>query len=155
MRVRGCIPSKALLFLAEVLHDSRGSRRWASNLPTLKLMWTGSGSGRTAWSTTWRTASLRFARGGGAAYTGTGDLRKLPGSAASGFRDEQDQVSQRRGGHRFLFEPFPDLSFEKGSRIMDSAGALELYDIPERLLIIGGDMWRWRWGRSMPYWAAR
>jgi dihydrolipoamide dehydrogenase len=34
--------------------------------------------------------------------------------------------------------PFQGTQFEEGSRIMDSAGALELPDIPESLLIIGG-----------------
>ncbi len=34
--------------------------------------------------------------------------------------------------------PFPGVNFERGSRIMDSAGALDLADIPERLLILGG-----------------
>jgi dihydrolipoamide dehydrogenase len=58
-------------------------------------------------------------------------------------RLENSEVSQIRFRHAILATgscstPFRDIPFVKGGRIMDSAGALELPDIPRSLLILGG-----------------
>jgi dihydrolipoamide dehydrogenase len=58
-------------------------------------------------------------------------------------RLENSEVSQIRFRHAILATgsystPFRDIPFVKGGRIIDSAGALELPDIPRSLLILGG-----------------
>jgi dihydrolipoamide dehydrogenase len=58
-------------------------------------------------------------------------------------RLENSEVSQIRFRHAILATgscstTFRDIPFVKGGRIMDSAGALELPDIPRSLLILGG-----------------
>jgi dihydrolipoamide dehydrogenase len=62
---------------------------------------------------------------------------------ADRVRLEGSKVSQIRFRHAILATgshstPFLDVPIVKGGRIMDSAGALELPDIPRSLLIIGG-----------------
>ena len=136
---RGCIPSKALLFLADLLHDARRVeemgikfadpeididriRKWKNGVVDdlaeglVKLC---------------RRRGVQLIRGR-AIFENSGEVR-LQDSETGRIRFRRAILAT--GSYSI---PFPDVPFEKGSRIMDSAGALDLIDIPERLLIIGG-----------------
>ncbi len=136
---RGCIPSKTLLYLAELLHDTRRSGEIGVifNKPQIDL------DKIRAWKdqvidkltngllTLSKRRKIKLLQGR-AIFEGSDRVRLLD--------SETDQILFR---HAILATgssstPFRDVPFVKGSRIMDSAGALELRDIPASLLILGG-----------------
>jgi dihydrolipoamide dehydrogenase len=136
---RGCIPSKALLFLAEVLHDSRRVKEMGIEFADPKI-----DLNRIR---EWKNGVVDNLADGLVTLCKRRGVQLIRGRAI--FENSQEVRLQDSETSRIKFRnavvatgsysrSFPDLSFEKGSRIMDSAGALELADIPERLLIIGG-----------------
>ena len=137
--LRGCIPSKALLFLADLLHDSRRVEEMGIkftepqiDVDRIREWKDGVVDELTAGlATLCKKRGVQFIRGR-AAFESSSEVR-LQDSDTS--RIKFRQVILATGSHP---RPFPDIPFEKGSRIMDSAGALELPDVPESLLIIGG-----------------
>ena len=136
---RGCIPSKALLFIADLLHDTRRVEHMGIKFskPELDLDRIREWKNEVVDQLTEGLVTLSDKRG----------IQRLRGRAmfenSKEVRLQDSEVSRIRFRHAVLAtgshpRPLPDISFEKGSRIMDSAGALELPDIPERLLILGG-----------------
>lgn len=135
--LRGCIPSKTLLSLAELLHtasdasemgirfqdpeiDLNAMRDWKDKvIDTL--------SGGLDQLCEQRGINLIHAR---ATFTGK-DTVQL----------DTDRVERMSFKHAIVATgsrpiPLPDISFSE--RIMDSGRALELPDIPKRLLVVGG-----------------
>lgn len=136
---RGCIPSKALLFLADVLHDSRRVKEMGIEFADPKI-----DLNRIR---EWKNGVVDGLADGLVTLCRRRGVQLIRGRAV--FENSQEVRLQDSETSRIKFRsavlatgsysrPFPNLPFEKGSRIMDSAGALELADIPERLLIIGG-----------------
>jgi dihydrolipoamide dehydrogenase len=136
---RGCIPSKTLLSLAELLYDSQRSeamgikfgralidlekiRAW-KNQVTDKLS--------NGLVTLCKRRKIQFLQG--KAVFEASDRVRLEGPDAGQIRFRQAIVATGS-----FATPFGSAPFENGSRIMNSAAALELPDIPERLLILGG-----------------
>jgi dihydrolipoamide dehydrogenase len=136
---RGCIPSKTLLSLAELLHDAReaegkGIRFEKPSLDLKKIR-------------AWKNEVIDKLADGLVTLCKRRGVQLLQGRAvfegSDRVRLHESELSQIRFRHAILAtgscsSSFKDISFEKGSRIMDSTGALELADIPESLLIIGG-----------------
>jgi dihydrolipoyl dehydrogenase len=138
---RGCIPSKALLHVAEVLNDARHAEAWgiAFGAPKIDI-------DRLRGFKTKVVNQLT---------AGLGQLSKqrkityIQGTA--GFRDARTLEITREGQSgtdTLAFEhaiiatgsrpaTVPGLSIES-PRLMDSTGALELPDIPKSLLVVGG-----------------
>ncbi|EFK07933.1 pyridine nucleotide-disulfide oxidoreductase [delta proteobacterium NaphS2] len=136
---RGCIPSKALLFMADLLHDTRRVAPMGITFgePELDL-----GKIRD-----WKNGVVDQLAEGLVTLSEKRGIQRIQGRAffenSKEVRLQDSEVSRIRFRHAILAtgshpRPLPDRPFEKGSRIMDSAGALELPDIPERLLILGG-----------------
>lgn len=137
---RGCIPSKALLHVAKLLHESHEAAEWGITFEKPKI----------------DLDKLRDYKNG--VVTGlTGGVRQL-------CKARKVQLEEARG--TFLSSHLMELSYKDGSkktlsfdkaivatgsvpamppifkldddRVMDSTGALELKDIPGKLLVIGG-----------------
>lgn len=136
---RGCIPGKALLYLSDVLQDSRRVHDMGLEFSEPRINverireWKGEVINRLAQS----LSNLCDRRG----------IERIRGRAALGGANRavvEDSEVEEIGFRHAILAPgsrplsLPDNPFEKGSRIMDSTGALELPDVPERMLIIGG-----------------
>jgi dihydrolipoamide dehydrogenase len=135
----GCIPSKTLLFLSELIHDAArsGPMGVIFDRPRIDL----------AALRKWKTEVIGSLSGGLFSLCSQRGIQLLQGSArfedSRTVRLEGSEIRRVRvkqaiiaTGSRTI--PYPGLPFKEEGRIMDSTGALALTDIPERLLIIGG-----------------
>jgi dihydrolipoamide dehydrogenase len=137
--LRGCIPAKVLLEVANLIHDAEQARSWGidygevdidvdalrerKNLVIDRLV---NGLGQLADR---RDVQVIQAR----AVFEASDQVRLQG---------ETEVAHVKYDHAILASgstpiPLPGGEFAEGSRIMSSAGALALPDIPESLLIVG------------------
>ena len=135
----GCIPSKALLHVAQVLSESKemgvsGVTFQAPEIDREKLVqWKG---GVTSQLTTGLSALAKQRK-----------VTVLPGTARF-LGTHEVMIENEEGGHTVKFDnviiavgsqPVKIPSFPNDDeRLMDSTGALELKDIPAKLLIVGG-----------------
>ncbi|MBI1964073.1 MAG: dihydrolipoyl dehydrogenase [Candidatus Rokubacteria bacterium] len=135
----GCIPSKALLHVAAVLDEAERAKEFGVDFgaPRVALdplrKWKAE---RVVGKLARGLASVAKARGvevigGRAVFEGSRQLRV-----------EGDEPQKIRFKHAIvatgsLPAPLPGLSLAS-ERVMDSTAALELPDVPERLLVIGG-----------------
>jgi dihydrolipoamide dehydrogenase len=138
--LRGCIPSKALLHVGRVLAESREMEDWGIHFqkPTLDLAALRARKEKVIATLTGGLATLARRRNvtlvrGNARFTGSGTL----------------EVTEPTGGTTTLTfdhcilasgsRPTRIPAFDIGSeRVMNSTGALELRDVPETLLVVGG-----------------
>ncbi len=136
---RGCIPSKTLLYVTELIHDARRSAEMGITFgePRVDLdllrAWKDKVIGRLAKG----LAGLTQRRGilyiqGKATFEDSNHAR-VQNSASSHIRFKHAIIAT--GSYP---RPLPGARFKPGGRIMDSTGALELADIPNRLLVVGG-----------------
>ena len=136
---RGCIPSKTLLSLAELLHDSQRSEAMGIRFdkPVIEL----------EKIRAWKDKVTDKLSGGLVTLCKRRKIQLLQGKAVFEASDRVrlggPDAGQIRFRHAILATgsfatSFGSIPFEKGSRIMNSAAALELPDIPERMLILGG-----------------
>ena len=136
---RGCIPSKTLLYLAELIEDAGRAESMGITFgqPKIDLEGIRGWKEKVVNQMAEGLVTLSTKRGvqllkGRAVFEGSGSVRLY-----------DSEVSHIKFRHAILATgshptPFADVAFEEGSRIMDSEGALELADIPESLLILGG-----------------
>ncbi len=136
---RGCIPSKTYLFLSELLFDAKraSSMGITFNKPEIDLDAVRSWKNKVVDRLAGGLSSLSEGRGvqliqGRAEFTGSREVR-LHDSELSGLKFKHAIIAT---GSRPI--PFPDVPFKKGGRIMSSTTALELPEIPESLLVLGG-----------------
>ena len=137
---RGCIPSKALLHVAKLIHESQASKDWGITFTKPKI----------------DLKKLRAFKNGviGKMTGGLGQLtraRKVNYVQGYGtFKDSHTITVEKTDGktEEIAFESciiaagshptkVPGLSIDS-PRVMDSTSALELSDIPGKLLVIGG-----------------
>jgi dihydrolipoamide dehydrogenase len=137
---RGCIPSKALLHVAKLLNETREAAEWGVTFgePQIDLDALRAFKDRVVAKMTGGLGQLSKARKvtyvrGRARFTGAQSLKiDLHDGAEQSLTFEQAILAT---GSRPVMLP----AFDIGSnRVMDSTGALELQDIPERLLVVGG-----------------
>jgi dihydrolipoamide dehydrogenase len=137
---RGCIPSKALLHVAQVIHESRRAAEWGVTFaePEIDL-------DRVR---TWKDDVVGKLTGGLGQLTKQRKIRHLRGRAT--FVDgTMLSVETEDGGSTSL--PFRHAIVATGSRpttipgfptdskrVMDSTVALEIEEVPGRLLVVGG-----------------
>ncbi len=134
--LRGCIPSKTLLHLAKLISEVRHAGDWGLHFgePAIDL----------DKIRTWKEKVTGNLTGGLAQLCKQRGIQRIQGRAVF-----EDSRSVRVEGHGTLsFDRaliavgsrpiIPKDWTQVGSRLMDSTGALELEDIPERLLVIGG-----------------
>ena len=138
---RGCIPSKALLHVADVLNEARHAEAWgvAFGPPKIDL----------ERLREFKTKVVNQLTGGLGQLSKQRKITYVQGTAA--FRDAHTLEITREGQSvpdALTFEhaiiatgsrpaTVPGLSIDS-PRLMDSTGALELPDIPKSLLVVGG-----------------
>jgi len=141
--LRGCIPSKALLHVARVLNEAREIGQWGVNFdpPDIELQTMrrrkekaiGTLSGGLAQLAKRRKVQLIEAR---ATFQDAHNLRLVPTAGdpppAETLRFEHCIIAT--GSRPVMPAPFD----QPGGRVMDSSGALELEEMPGRLLVVGG-----------------
>ncbi|MFZ0727734.1 MAG: dihydrolipoyl dehydrogenase [Desulfobacterales bacterium] len=136
---RGCIPSKAYLHLAELIHDAAHAETIGLKFapPDIDLENVRAYKKRVVDKLADGLVSLGKARG----------VQRIRGRAvfesSNTVRIHESDVSHINFRHAILATgsraiPFPDVPFKKGGRIMNSTGALDLVDVPASLLVIGG-----------------
>ena len=138
---RGCIPSKTLLYVSELLHDVKGAKKMGVNFnePQVDLDRLREWKGQVV---------DKLAKG----LAQLSKKRKVEYiQARAGFEDShhvrlydsESGISHIKFKHAIIATgsrpiPLPGSEFKPGSRIMDSGGALKLEEIPEKLLVVGG-----------------
>ena len=142
--LRGCIPSKALLHVAKILEESRQVADWGVQIgpPEIDLEKMRGRKEKVIGTLTGGLAQLA-------------KKRKVRVVQAEGVL-ESSQSLRLSGGDRATYEEGDLLSFDRlilatgsapavpavfqidNERVMDSTAALELADVPEKLLVVGG-----------------
>ncbi len=137
---RGCIPSKALLHIAKLIHEAEESSAWGVTFgkPDIDLDQVRNFKESVVEKLTGGINQLCKARGvaliqarGEFVDSSTLKLTKEDGSESQLTFDRCIVAV----GSRPTFPKFLNIGDD---RVMDSTGALELRDIPEKLLVIGG-----------------
>ena len=135
----GCIPSKALLHVAAVVSEAERAKEWGVDFgePRISL------DPLRKWKQ--ERVVGKLARGLAAVAKSKG-VTVIGGRAAfedsSTLRIEGETLQKIRFKHAIVAtgsepSPLPSVAL-RSDRVMDSTAALELPDIPERLLVIGG-----------------
>jgi dihydrolipoyl dehydrogenase len=135
----GCIPSKALLHVADVIHQAAAAREFCVKFgpPAIAL------DAMREWKT--ERVVGRLARGLAATARARG-VEVLAGHGifedSRTLRVEGDSPQRVRFGHAVIATgsvpaALPGVSLS-GGRLMDSTAALDLSEVPERLLVVGG-----------------
>ena len=134
--LRGCIPSKTLLHLAKLISEVKHAGDWGLQfgVPTLDIDKIRAWKEKVTGNLTGGLAQLCKQRGieriqGRAIFENSRSVR-VEGRGPIAF----DRALIAVGSRPIIPKNWADV----GSRLMDSTGALELEDIPERLLVIGG-----------------
>ena len=137
--LRGCIPSKALLHVGRVLAESRELDAWGIELgkPRIKLDALRARKDKVIATLTGGLSQLARRRNvrlihGQARFTGSGSMEVV---GAEGTQTVTFDHCVLASGSRPARIPAFDLPTP---RVMDSTSALELQEIPESLLVIGG-----------------
>ncbi len=135
---RGCIPSKTLLFLAELIHDTARSEAMGIRFskPEIDL--------ETLRS--WKNKVVDKLTGGLVSLSKGRSVQRIQGKAvfesADTVRVTGMETAHVRFKHAIIASgsyptALPGTEFVEGGRIMNSTGALALADIPETLLVVG------------------
>jgi len=136
---RGCIPSKTLLYLAELIHDAGRANSMGVtfghpqiDLETIRK---------------WKQQVIDSLADGLVTLSNKRGVQLIQGRAVFEGPDRarvyDAEISHIKFRHAILAtgsrpSPLPGVVFKEDGRVMDSARALELADIPETLLIFGG-----------------
>jgi dihydrolipoamide dehydrogenase len=138
---RGCIPSKALLNATELISEARRSSQMGIRFgePEIDLDTLREWKDRTVEKLAKGLENLCEKRGieivqARAAFEDSETLR-LTETDADISRIKFRQAIIATGSTAVKL---PDLEFKKSDRLMDSTAALELVDIPKKLLVVGG-----------------
>ena len=136
---RGCIPSKTLLHVSELLYDARhaGEMGVIFGEPKVEL----------ERLRRWKNEVIdRLARGL-MELAGKRGVQVLRGRAVFESSERARLQNSETGHIKFRHAiiatgstptPLPGVTFTKGGRILNSTGALGLADIPDQLLVVGG-----------------
>ncbi|MGD0399127.1 MAG: dihydrolipoyl dehydrogenase [Syntrophobacteraceae bacterium] len=136
---RGCIPSKTLLYVTELMHDARRAGDMGVTFAEPKL-----DLGRLR---EWKDKVIDRLAKGLVELTKRRGILYMQGQAA--LEDSSHARVQNTGSSHIRFKhaiiatgsstrTLAGAEFKPGGRVMDSTGALELADIPKRLLVVGG-----------------
>jgi dihydrolipoyl dehydrogenase len=138
---RGCIPSKALLHVADVLNEARHAEAWGVRFGAPQI--------DVARLRGFKEKVVNQLTGGLGQLSKQRKITYIQGTA--GFRDAHTLEITREGQATAETLPFRHAIIATGSRpstvpglsidsprLMDSTSALELPDIPKSLLVVGG-----------------
>jgi dihydrolipoamide dehydrogenase len=131
---RGCIPSKALLHAAKVLGESKHAAAWGIEFAAPKI--------NLDQLRGWKNRVVSKLTGGLGQVARFRKVRYIQGRAS--FVDARTlSIGQENlpFDHAIIAtgsRPSMPPGFPTSTRVMDSTGALDLPDIPKRLLVVGG-----------------
>jgi dihydrolipoamide dehydrogenase len=136
---RGCIPSKTLLYLAELIHDAKRAAPMGLTFGEPKI--------DLEAIRQWKQKVMDRLADGLVTLSQKRGVERIRGKAV--FEGTNAVILRDSDVRRIRFQhaivatgsspiALPGTEFNKGGRIISSAGALELTDIPETLLVIGG-----------------
>lgn len=136
---RGCIPSKTLLHVAEIMHDARrveemGVRYDEPQVDLDRLRaWKNAVTEKLAAGLLelCKRRGIRLVKG--RATFESPDTVHMAGADVARIHFQQAIIATGSAAR-----PLPELPFGKGGRVMNSTGALALADVPHRLLVVGG-----------------
>ncbi|MCE5243991.1 MAG: dihydrolipoyl dehydrogenase [Desulfobacteraceae bacterium] len=136
---RGCIPSKTLLHLSQLLYDAGRAREMGITFDKPKVDLDA--------VRRWKNEVIDRLSKGLVELCRKRGVQFLTGRAAFESSDHArvlgSEVSRLKFRHAIVAtgsfaRSLPGVPFSKGGRIMGSTGALELPDVPEKLLVVGG-----------------
>ncbi len=137
---RGCIPSKAYLHAARVLHEASGADRYGITFdkPQIDIARLSAWRAEVVAELTGGLAALAKARGvnflrGRGTFDDAHSLR-VDGVGAAQTEVRFEHAIVATGSRPTVIDSF----LPNSERVMTSTGALELKSLPERLLVIGG-----------------
>lgn len=137
---RGCIPSKALLHVARVIDESRDASEWGLTYPEPQIDLNKMRS--------WKNKVISTLTGGLGSLSKARKITYAKGRAT--LKDAQSLKIVKADGSEsdMTFDyaiiatgsrpTIPPMFAINSPRVMDSTGALNIEDIPARLLVIGG-----------------
>jgi dihydrolipoamide dehydrogenase len=135
---RGCIPSKTLLYLAELLHDAgrAGSMGIAFEAPKVDL----DGVRK------WKNQVIDTLASGLETLCERRGIQRIKGQAVfegpESVRLRDSEITHIKFKHAIVATgsgstPLKGIEMKPGGRIMDSSDALDLPDVPKSLLVVG------------------
>ena len=136
---KGCIPSKTFLHLAELIHDADKASSMGVSFGKPQIDLEGLRQ--------WKAAVIDKMVNGLVNLSDRRGVQLIKGRAefesSNSVRLSDSEVSRIKYRHAVLATgsraiPFPGIEFRDGGKIMSSAGALALADVPEKLLVLGG-----------------
>jgi dihydrolipoyl dehydrogenase len=136
--LRGCIPSKTLLYLTTLIYDARRFEEMGLRFgePQIDL----------ASVRSWKNKVVDRLANGLLILSKKRDVQLLQGRAvfesSNELRVTSSETAHVEFEHAILATgshptPLPGIEFKEHGRVMDSTGSLDLIDIPTRLLIVG------------------
>lgn len=137
---RGCIPSKALLHVAEVINDARHAEAWGVSFGTPKI--------DISRVRAFKTKVVNQLTGGLGQLSKQRKINYVQGRAAFVDAHTLEIAREGAGTETLTFEhaiiatgsrpaSIPGLTIDS-PRLMDSTGALDVPEIPKSLLVVGG-----------------
>ncbi len=135
----GCIPSKTFLHVAELIYDAAHAESLGIRFEPPKI--------DLEAIRTWKGKVVDKLANGLVNLSDHRGIQRIRGRAVFESSDKvrlhESDIGHIKFKHAILASgshpvPFPGLKFKKGGRIMNSNGALQLADIPDSLLIVGG-----------------
>ena len=133
---RGCIPSKTLLHIAKLINETRQAKAWGLDFGEPKI--------DLEKLRGWKNDVVQKMSGGLVQLSKQRGVNFINGHGV--FKDSH--TLEISGKEKISFDHcivavgsrpvIPELFSGLGPRVMDSTTALELNDIPERLLVVGG-----------------
>jgi dihydrolipoamide dehydrogenase len=137
---RGCIPSKALLHVAEVINDARHAEAWGVSFGAPKI-----DINRVR---AFKTKVVNQLTGGLGQLSKQRKISYIQGRAAFADAHTLEIAREAAGTETLTFEhaiiatgsrpaSIPGLTIDS-PRVMDSTGALDVPEIPKSLLVVGG-----------------
>lgn len=135
----GCIPSKTYLYLAELLLATQRAAKMGLRFAPPEIDLPAMHNWRREVVDAMGDGLLRLAE--------KRSIQRVQGKArfedSTAIHIEGGEISRIRASHIIVATgsrpiPFPEITVRPGGRIMDSATALKLEDIPATLLVVGG-----------------
>jgi len=137
--LRGCIPAKVLLEVAHLLRDARAADAWGIHFGEAEIDIDALRG--------WKEKVINRLVSGLEKLANARDVQVIQARAtfesSNQVRLEGSDFAHVKFEHAILATgstpiPLPGTKFDETSRVVSSAGALSLPDIPERLLVVGG-----------------
>lgn len=138
---RGCIPSKTLLYVSELLHDARRAGQMGIDFGEPKI--------ELERLRDWKNKVIDKLANGLVHLSKKRSVQLIKGrigfegSDVARIYDSDSEITHIKFRYAVIATgstaaSLQGVEFKPGGRIMDSTGALELVDVPDKLLVVGG-----------------